>query len=121
MPKGPKDWHPGGKTTGADARAEKLEAAVRRAFVDVYGAPENPETVALSIRSSYLPDGKNLGWTAPNEGTVLVMTERGWVQDPWSQDAREWSKVVGLLRSRGWPNAWWDSINAAVHVVYTED
>ena len=123
MAYGPKDWHPRGEAYGLDAKARKFESAVREAFVQVYGLPRILETVARSIRSSFLPDGEKLGWTAPNEDTVLVLTEYAWVQDPWSPDIREhqkWQKVIDLLRANGWPNSWWDSVNPAVHVVYTE-
>jgi hypothetical protein len=114
MSKGPKDWRPGGFTG-----AEKFEEAVRRAFIDVYGPPRDPSTLERSVLSSFLPDGKKLGWTRPDEGTVLVLTEFAWIGDPFSsQEHLMWEKVIKLLRSRGWPTAWWDSINPGVQVVF---
>lgn len=114
MPKGPKDWSP------LPRQAWDFEAAVRQAFVDVYGPPADLGVVEQSIRSSYLPEGKKLGWTPPSESVVLVLTEYAWVYEPYSSkdDHDKWDQVASLLWVRGWPQASWDSVNAAVQVVY---
>lgn len=122
MARGPKDWHPRGEAVGAQKRAAAFEKDVRRAFVKIYGLPSDPTNVKRSIRSSFL-EGERLGWTEPKEGTVLVLTEFGWVRDPWSEsgdDHLKWEKVVGLLKDWGWSHPWWDSINPAVQVVYVD-
>jgi hypothetical protein len=114
MPKGPKDWSP------LPRQAWDFEAAVRQAFVDVYGPPADLGVVEKSIRSSFLPEGKKLGWTEPRENVVLVLTEYAWVQEPYSSkyDHELWDKVETLLQAQGWSRASWDSVNAGVQVVY---
>lgn len=101
-------------------QAAEFENAVRLAFFQVYGAPSDPNTVERSIRSSFLPEGVKLGWTKPDKDTVMVLTEFTWVQDPYrtEDDFEKWNRVVELLESRDWTRAGWDSINAAVHVVF---
>jgi hypothetical protein len=118
MPRGPKEWSP----IPDNEAALKFEAAVRDAFMHVYGVPEDPRTVPKSIRSSFLPEGNRLEWTEPNPGVVLVLTEYGWVQDPWAsgQEYKLWERVMELLLEQGWGRAWWDSINPAVQVVMAD-
>lgn len=103
-----------------DIEAKTFEVAVRQALVDVYGRPGEPGIVARSVRSSYLEPGKKLGWTDPDPNVVLVLTEFGWVQDPYrsKDDHENWERLQSLLRSRGWPGASWDSVNPAVQIVY---
>lgn len=105
-----------------EQQAEDFEVAVRQAFVDVYGPPRDLGIVERSIRSSYLAPGRKLGWTEPKPTMVLVLTEFAWVQEPYrsDEDHENWDGVESLLRSRGWVNATWDSINPAVQVVFTE-
>ncbi len=100
--------------------AAEFENAVRMAFFQVYGPPRDPGIVERAIRSSFLPEGRKLGWTAPDKDVVVVLTEFTWVQDPYrtEEDFENWNKVVELLESRGWTRAGWDSINAAVHMVF---
>lgn len=106
---------------GQEPAAEEFEHAVRRAFMGVYGPPSDPAAIQMDIRSSYLPEGRKLGWTEPHPYHVLVITESGWVQDPYGPgtEHREWDRAMKVLHSLGWPQAWWDSINPAVHVVMT--
>lgn len=115
MPKGPKEWSP----RPADRRAAEFEEAVRQAFVDVYGPPQDLGYVEQAIRSSYLPPGEKLGWTEPNPDVVLVLTEYGWVHDhySWKEDYEKWGQAMNLLHERGWKKAWWESVNAAVQTV----
>jgi hypothetical protein len=100
--------------------AEAFEADVRRAFVKVYGPPNDLSILQRSIRSSYLPSGEKLGWTDADPNVVLVLTEFAWVQDPYrsEEDHDDWESVEALLRSQGWTNAGWDSINPGVQVVF---
>lgn len=115
MPIGPREWSP-----RPGSQAEVWENAVRQAFVDVYGLPGRPEMVEDAIRSSDLPDGKKLGWTKADPDVVLILTEYGWVYEPYSSkdDHQKWDQVIELLKSRGWASAGWDSINAGVQVVF---
>jgi hypothetical protein len=100
--------------------ANDFEHAVRRAFIDVYGEPKDLSIVERSIRSSYLEKGRRQGWTEPSPNVVLVGTEYAWVPDMFAseEDWERWSQVAELLKSRGWRNAWFDSVNAGVHIVY---
>jgi hypothetical protein len=100
--------------------AEDFEHAVRRAFVDVYGDPKDLTVVEDSIRSSYLESARRQGWTEPKPNVVIVGSESSWVHDMFysSEDMKRWEQVAELLQQRGWPGAWFDSINAGVHVVY---
>jgi hypothetical protein len=121
--RGPKDWDPKRDKGGPDARAEKFQNAVRKAFVEVYGPPRDYGIVPRSIRSSYLEEGRRLGWTKADPSAVLVLTEFGWVEDPWSDvgdSYKQWEKVIQVLKREGWKKPWWDSINPAVHVVYID-
>lgn len=115
MPFGPREWSP-----RPPPPAEKFEHAVRQAFVNVYGAPEQLGVVERSILSSYLPPGKRLGWTKADPAVVLVLTEFAWVYEPYSSedDHAKWDKVAKLLESQGWKDVSWDSVNAAVQVVF---
>jgi len=116
MPRGSKNWSP----IPEEQQAEAFTTAVRQAFVDVYGPPDKLGVVEESIRSSFLEDGKKLGWTKPDPNVVIVLTEYAWVPDPFTskKDYEAWGKVADLLRQRGWPKAWVDSINSGVQVVY---
>lgn len=116
MAKGPKDWSP----RPPDTLALEFEDAVRQVFVDVYGPPEHAAVVERSIRSSYLPEGKKLGWAEPDPTTVVILTEFGWVHDPYlsKEDHEKWDSVARLLQERGWRKATWDSVNPAVQAVY---
>ena len=103
-----------------EAIAEEFEPAVRRAFIDVYGDPDDEGVVEHSIRSSYFEPGKKLGWTEPEAHVVLVGTEYAWVRDMFEDpsEMERWENVAKLLRKRGWTDAGFDSLNAGVHVVY---
>lgn len=100
--------------------AEDFEHAVRMAFVDVYGDPKDLSVVERSINSSYLEKGRKQGWTEPKPNVVTVGSEYSWVRDMFesSGEMERWEQVAELLRHRGWPSTWFDSINAGVHVVY---
>lgn len=100
--------------------AEEFEYAVRRAFIDVYGEPSDSSKVERAIRSSYLDPGKKQKWTEASPNVVLVGSEYAWIEDMFasSEEMSRWEQVAELLRHRGWPGAWFDSINAGVHVVY---
>lgn len=100
-------------------RARDFEAAVRKAFLKVYGKPSDPEYVQRAIRSSYLEPGKKLGWTEAHPDAALVLTEFGWIEDPYSstEDHHKWDQVKEVLKKEGW-DASWDSINPAVQMVY---
>lgn len=103
-----------------DELAQEFELAVRRAFVEVYGAPKDLEKVERSILSSYSPKGRRLGWTDPDPKVVLVLTEFAWVEEPFRDDesVEKWGQVLSLLRSRGWHDSHWDSINMGVQMVF---
>lgn len=115
MPVGPREWSP-----RPASQAEVWEKAVRQAFVDVYGPPAKLGMVEDVVRSSDLPDGKRLGWTKADPDTALVLTEYGWVNDPYfsKEEHGKWDRVIELLKSRGWSSAGWDSINPGVQVVF---
>ena len=101
--------------------AEEFEQAVRRAFIDVYGDPLDLEVAEQTIRSSYLEPGRKQGWTEPKPNVVIVGSEHAkGPRDMFAsnEDMRRWEAVVDLLQQRGWPGAWFDSINAGVHVIY---
>lgn len=110
------------KKRSPEELAEEFEQAVRQAFTDVFGEPKKPETKERAIRSSYLETGRKQGWTDPRHNVVLVGTEYGWFDDMFGSgpDWNHWENVADLLKARGWRNAWFDSINPAVHVVYWE-
>lgn len=100
-------------------RATSLEASVRKAFLKIYGKPSDPEYVQRAIRSSYLEAGKKLGWTEAHPDVVLVLTEFGWIEEPYSstEDRYKWDQVKEVLKKEGW-DASWDSINPAVQMIY---
>lgn len=103
-----------------EVAAELFEESAREAFIRVYGLPSDLGKIEQSIKSSYLPASKKLGWTKPDPNVVLVLTEFAWVPDPFNsaEDYENWGKVSEILRAMGWSNAWSDSINAGVQVVY---
>jgi len=103
-----------------EAMAEEFEHAVRMAFVDVYGKPDDSSKIERAIRSSYLETGGKQKWTEPKPNVVLVGSEYAWIDDMFNspEEMGRWEQVAELLRHRGWPGAWFDSINAGVHVVY---
>lgn len=102
--------------------ATAFQEAARTAFIEVYGTPEKADVIDRSILSSYLERGQKLGWTRPDPHVVLVLTEFSWVRDPFysREDMEKWENVANLLLARGWPRPWFDSINPAVHVVYSD-
>lgn len=110
--------HAGGLSP--EEMAEDFEHAVRMAFVDVYGEPSDSSKVEKAIRSSYLDPGKKQKWTEVSPNVVLVGSEYAWIEDMFSssEEMARWEQVAELLRHRGWPGAWFDSINAGVHVMY---
>lgn len=102
--------------------AAAFEQAVRAAFVEVYSPPHEPTYVDRSILSSYFQRGEKLGWTRPDPHVVLILTEFAWVSEPYTsqEDMAKWETVANLLKARGWPKPWFDSINAAVQIVYSD-
>lgn len=103
-----------------DEIAKQFEDAVRKAFSRVYGPPQDQDRAA-SIRTSWSEESVKQGWHDPDPGVVIIGTEYGWVQDPWSFDANEhqnWEKAMDLLRKAGWDDVNFESINPAVHYVY---
>jgi hypothetical protein len=105
----------------ANKFAEDFTEAVRKAFVKVYGRSKDVDKVQRSILASYSERGEKLRWVPPDPDVVLVLTEFAWVQEPYSsdQDMRAWGKVIAELKRAGWPAAW-DSINAAVQIVFVD-
>jgi DNA-directed RNA polymerase subunit RPC12/RpoP len=105
----------------AHKHAEAFEDAVRKAFVKVYGKPKDVGKVTDSILSSFSEKGHKLRWTEPNPDVVLVLTEFAWVEEPYRDDRemQQWGRVIAELRKKGWPAAW-DSVNAAVQIVFLE-
>jgi len=103
-----------------DDIANHFSDAVRSAFIQVYGPPSRQEDLR-SIRPSWSDDGVAQGWHDPDPGVVIVGTEYGWVQDPWSEsghDHKLWEKAMEIMKRAGWDNVAFESINAAVHIVY---
>lgn len=105
---------------GDEEAAKLFESSVQQAFTRVYGFPPDVSTIGKSIRTSFSEQERKLGWTKPDPAVVVVGTEYAWVRDMMSssQDWKNWEKVAEILKAMGWPNAWFDSINAGVHVVY---
>lgn len=101
------------------AISDEFAFAVKDAFIEVYGKPRDPGAL-VSIRPSWSDIGVKQGWTEPNPGAVLVGTEYGWVSDPYysSDDNMKWDRVLEVLRDKGWNDVMWESINAAIHVIY---
>lgn len=99
-----------------------FEGSVRRTFIKVFGKPHQPDTLKRSIVSSYLENGRSLGWTKPDPGAVLVLTAFAWVQEPYRSNAdyAGWGRAAELLQKDGWRGASWDSINAAVQIVFVD-
>lgn len=109
-------------TTDPEAFARMFEGSVRRIFVRVFGKPHKIDILKRSILSSYLEKGRELGWTKPDPGAVLVLTEFAWVQDPYKSNAdyAGWGRAAELLQKDGWRGAAWDSINPGVQVVFVD-
>ena len=101
--------------------AQAFTAAVQDAFVKVYGPPAD-EKHLQSVRPSWALDSVNQNWTKPDPRVVVVGTEYGWVDDPYRSpaDNKRWDKVTKMLTSEGWGNVHWESINAAVHIIYID-
>lgn len=101
--------------------AEAFADGVRKAFGKAYGPPRNKE-VSESIYPSWSDRGISTGWQDPDPRIVVVGTEHGWVQDPFTsqEDYQLWGKTADELTKEGWGKVWWDSINPAVHVVYID-
>lgn len=111
----------GKKGFGSDQQhADMFESAVRKAMIDVFGAPEDPDIIRRSVFSSYSKESEQLKWTEGDPATVLVLTEFAWVPDPYaSKETNDlWNQVADHLRARGWKGAGWDSINPGVQVAY---
>src|SRR5260370_284728 len=102
-----------------DDIAKQFSDAVRNAFIRVYGSPSRKEDLE-SIRPSWSDDGVKQGWHDPDPGVVIVGTEYGWIQDPWSgsKNYERWEEVMEVLKRAGWDRVSFESINAAVHIVY---
>jgi hypothetical protein len=102
-----------------DDVAKQFENAVREAFLRIYGLPSRNEDLR-SVRSTWSEEGVKQGWHDPDPGVVLVGTEYSWVQDPWcsDEDHKLWEQVMEMLEKSGWDRVNFESINAAVHIVY---
>lgn len=80
---------------------------------------DNP--VRDAVVSTWSERGRKLNWARPSPFTVLVMSEYGEIGgDPYHypevQEAFEF--VVAELRKQPFiADAWWESINAAVHEI----
>lgn len=99
--------------------AEGFAEAVRQAFAVIYGVPKDERTWQ-SVRPSWSDVSVRQGWTDPEPGTVVVGTEYSWIQDPYlsPEDNAKWDKAMLVLKDFGWGDCGWESINAAVHVVF---
>ena len=103
-----------------DDIANQFGTAVADAFIRVYGPPSRLEHLR-SIRPTWSEVGVKQGWHDPDPGVVLVGTEYGWIQDPWSEgghDHKLWEQAMEILKKNGWDQVNFESINAAVHIVY---
>jgi hypothetical protein len=105
--------------TKVDRYAEDFAEAVRQAFAVTFGVPRNEDTWK-SIRSSWSMTSVKQGWVDPDPSVVVVGTEYGWVQDPHRhRDYHEmWEKTMLVLKDFNWGDTAWESINAAVHIVF---
>jgi len=101
--------------------SQAFTAAVQDAFVKVYGPPSREEHLQ-SIRPSWSEVSIKQGWHDPDPRVVVVGTEHGWVQDPYSStsDHSKWEKAMKILEKEGWEDVHWESINPAVHTVYID-
>lgn len=99
--------------------AQAFTAAVQDAFVKVYGPPSREQDLR-SVRPSWSIDGVKQGWHDPDPRVVVVGTEYSWIRDPYltKLDHESWDKVMDILAKEGWGNVSFESINAAVHIVY---
>lgn len=103
-----------------DQIANQFADAVRDAFISVYGMPSNKDALR-SVRPSWSDDGVAQGWHDPDPGVVIIGTEYGWIEDPWStvrDEHKNWEKAMRVLKHNGWDQVNFESINAAVHIVY---
>jgi hypothetical protein len=103
-----------------DQIANHFADAVREAFIQVYGPPARKEYLE-SVRPSWSDDGVAQGWHDPDPGVVIVGTEYGWIQDPWSSvrdEHKNWEKAMRVLKHNGWDQVNFESINAGVHIVF---
>lgn len=107
--------------TKAEEFAENFESAVRDAFVGAYGPPPDKDALQ-SIRTSWSKDEIARGWHNPDPRVVVVGTEYAWVRDPHSGRGNYelWERVVKDLTGAGWGNVGFESINAAVHIVFID-
>lgn len=116
------------KLVSAEGRAEEFENDARRAFVEIFGMPRDPETIERSIFSSYSDRARKLKWTQPDPDIVLVipgqetdnfLLEMGWVPYPNSDENRnKWDQVMDRLVSKGWESVDWDSLNPEIQIVF---
>ena len=99
--------------------AQAFTAAVQNAFVKAYGKPSRKEDID-SIRPSWSLVSVRQGWVDPDPRVVVVGTEYAWVQDPYNsqRDMKLWEKAMELLAP--WGNVHFESINAAIHIVYID-
>lgn len=103
-----------------DNIAKQFADAVREAFIRVYGLPARNDYLR-SVQSSWSEEGIRQGWHDPDPGVVIIGTEYGWIPDPWSTVRNEhdnWERAMDLLKKAGWDDVNFESINAAVHIVY---
>jgi hypothetical protein len=101
--------------------ANDFAAAVVSAFSEFYGPPRNAD-VKGSVHTSWSEESVRQGWTEPDPRFVVVGTEDGWINDPWSSDRDHqlWDKAVNSLMRDGWGDVHWDSINPGVHTVFID-
>jgi hypothetical protein len=104
-----------------EAFAEEFAEAVRQAFAVTYGVP-NSEDKWRSVRPSWSRKSVFQGWVDPDPKVAVVGTEYAWISDPYeSQEDRVlWDRTMEILKSFGWGDVRWDSVNSAVHVVYAD-
>lgn len=101
--------------------SKAFTAAVQDAFVEVYGSPPREQDLQ-TVRPTWSEVGLRQGWHDPDPRVVLVGTESSWIQDPYrsNSDHAKWEKVMKILQKEGWGDVRWDSINAAVHIVFID-
>lgn len=100
--------------------ALQFSDAVRDAFAKVYGPPRKPE-YRKAVCPTWSEEGIAVGWHDPDPGVALIFSEYGWIEDPWSEgghDHKLWEQAMEILKKSGWDNVSFESINAAVHIVY---
>lgn len=101
--------------------AQAFTAAVQDAFVQLYGPPAKEEYLQ-SVRPSWSEKSVKQGWHDPDPRVVVVGTEYGWIHDPYlsKADHDKWEKLEKILEEEGWGDVRWESINAAIHIVYID-